>query len=128
MQLAPAFNLANIIADSPHNLKDPFRQLQFSNLESLVSLWRTKRDTGLVNVDEDDFVEFLDDVADFKGDMGAKIRPGGLSPGFRPRVVAEVGEGIPRLLRHLPVPPSDRPGQEPHEEDVWQTDDVLPLR
>ena len=73
MQLAPAFNLAHIIADSPHNLKDPFKQIQFTNLESLVSLWRTKRDTGLVNVDEDDFVEFLDDVADFKGDMGAKL-------------------------------------------------------
>ena len=73
MQLAPAFNLAHIIADSPHSLKEPFKQIQFSNLDSLVSLWRTKRDTGLVNVDEDDFVEFLDDVADFKGDMTAKM-------------------------------------------------------
>ena len=77
MQLAPAFNLANIIHDSPHNLQEPFKQLQFSNLESIVSLWRDtgrkKRDTGLVNVDEDDFVEFLDDVADFKGDMSAKM-------------------------------------------------------
>merc|ERR1719361_11693 len=77
MQLAPAFNLANIIADSPHNLKEPFKQLQFTNLDSIVSLWRdngrSKRDTGLVNVDEDDFVEFLDDVADFKGDVTAKM-------------------------------------------------------
>merc|ERR1719361_555801 len=77
MQLAPAFNLANIIHDSPHTLQEPFKQLQFSNLESIVSLWRDtgrkKRDTGLVNVDEDDFVEFLDDVADFKGDMSAKM-------------------------------------------------------
>jgi len=72
MQLAPAFNLANIIADS-QSLKDPFKQIQFTNLDSLVSLWRTKRDTGLVNVDEDDFVEFLDDVSDFKGDMAAKL-------------------------------------------------------
>merc|ERR1712241_879631 len=77
MQLAPAFNLANIIADSPHNLKEPFKQLQFTNLDNIVSLWRdtgrSKRDTGLVNVDEDDFVEFLDDVADFKGDVTAKM-------------------------------------------------------
>jgi len=73
MQLAPAFNLASLIADSPGNLRDPFKQIKFDNLESLVSLWRTKRDTGLVNVDEDDFVEFLDDVSDFKGDMAAKM-------------------------------------------------------
>lgn len=77
MQLAPAFNLANIIADSRNSLKEPFKQLQFTNLDSIVSLWRDtgrkKRDTGLVNVDEDDFVEFLDDVADFKGDMTAKM-------------------------------------------------------
>ena len=73
MQLAPAFNLASLITDSPGNLRDPFKQIKFDNLESLVSLWRTKRDTGLVNVDEDDFVEFLDDVSDFKGDMAAKM-------------------------------------------------------
>jgi len=73
MQLAPAFNLAHLMADNHHSLKEPFKQIQFSNLDSLVSLWRTKRDTGLVNVDEDDFVEFLDDVADFKGDMTAKM-------------------------------------------------------
>merc|ERR1711878_189947 len=73
MQLAPAFNLAHIIADGPHSLKEPFKQIQFSNLDSLVSLWRTKRDTGLVNVDEDDFMEFLDDVSDFKGNMASKM-------------------------------------------------------
>jgi len=73
MQLAPAFNLASLIGDSPNTLRQPFKSLQFSNLDSLVSLWRSKRDTGLVNVDEDDFVEFLDDVADFKGNMAAKM-------------------------------------------------------
>ena len=73
MQLAPAFNLASIIADSPNTLREPFKSLQFSNLDSLVSLWRQKRDTGLVNVDEDDFVEFLDDVSEFKGNMAAKM-------------------------------------------------------
>jgi len=59
LQLAPAFNLASLIADSPNTLKEPRR--------------RRGRDTGLVNVDEDDFVEFLDDVADFKGGMAAKM-------------------------------------------------------
>jgi len=73
MQLAPAFNLASLIADSTNTLREPFKSLQFSNLDSLVSLWRQKRDTGLVDVDEDDFVEFLDDVADFKGNMAAKM-------------------------------------------------------
>jgi len=73
MQLAPAFNLASLIADSSSLLREPFKQIQFSNLDSLVSLWRTKRDTGLVNVDEDDFVEFLDDVSDFKGDLAGKM-------------------------------------------------------
>jgi len=73
MQLAPAFNLASLIGDSANTLRQPFKSLQFSNLDSLVSLWRSKRDTGLVNVDEDDFVEFLDDVADFKGNMAAKM-------------------------------------------------------
>merc|ERR1711974_28271 len=61
MQLAPAFNLASIIADSPNTLREPFKSLQFSNLDSLV------------NVDEDDFVEFLDDVSEFKGNMAAKM-------------------------------------------------------
>merc|ERR1739846_256817 len=73
MQLAPAFNLASLIGDSSNTLRQPFKSLQFSNLDSLVSLWRQKRDTGLVNVDEDDFVEFLDDVSDFKGNMAAKM-------------------------------------------------------
>ena len=80
MQLAPAFNLAHIISDTHNQPRDPFKSLQFSNLDNLVSLWRSKRDTGrskretgLVNVDEDDFVEFLDDVAEYKGDMAAKM-------------------------------------------------------
>ena len=38
-----------------------------------MSLWRTKRDTGLVNVDEDDFMEFLEDLGDFKSDMASKM-------------------------------------------------------
>merc|ERR1712203_794182 len=73
MQLAPAFNLASLIADSSSLLREPFKQIQFSNLDSLVSLWRTKRDTGLVNVDEDDFVEFLEDVGEFKDNVLTKM-------------------------------------------------------
>merc|ERR1719210_2676439 len=54
MQLAPAFNLLNMLPTSDYTRGTPFDNIQFSNLENLVSLWRTKRDTGLVNVDEDD--------------------------------------------------------------------------
>ena len=80
MQLAPAFNVINLIpsnqfkgAFSSSKLSSPFQNLQFSNLDSLVSLWRTKRDTGLVNVDEDDFIEFLEDVGEFKDNMLTKM-------------------------------------------------------
>merc|ERR1711978_562392 len=73
MQLAPAFNLLNMLPTSDYTRGTPFDNIQFSNLENLVSLWRTKRDTGLVNVDEDDFMEFLDDVSDFKGNMASKM-------------------------------------------------------
>jgi len=76
MQLAPAFNFLNLVHN--HNIfstrgNQPFDNLQFSNLDNLVSLWRTKRDTGLVNVDEDDFMEFLEDLGEFKSDMAAKM-------------------------------------------------------
>merc|ERR1712241_3204 len=73
MQLAPAFNLLNMLPTSNYTRGTPFDNIQFSNLENLVSLWRTKRDTGLVNVDEDDFMEFLEDLGDFKSDMASKM-------------------------------------------------------
>ena len=73
MQLAPAFNLLNMLPTSDYTRGTPFDNIQFSNLENLVSLWRTKRDTGLVNVDEDDFMEFLEDLGDFKSDMASKM-------------------------------------------------------
>merc|ERR1712045_665030 len=76
MQLAPAFNFHNMLhGNNVFNTRgnQPFDKLQFSNLDNLVSLWRTKRDTGLVNVDEDDFMEFLEDLGDFKADMAAKM-------------------------------------------------------
>jgi len=80
MQLAPAFNVINLVpsnqfkgAFSSSKLSSPFQNIQFSNLDSLVSLWRTKRDTGLVNVDEDDFIEFLEDVGEFKDNVLTKM-------------------------------------------------------
>lgn len=77
MQLAPAFNVINLLPNnnvfSSASLSSPFKNLEFSNLDKLTSLWRSKRDTGLVNVDEDDFVEFLDDVGEFKNNMVAKV-------------------------------------------------------
>jgi len=79
MQLAPAFNLLSQLPTSQFSsafssrVSEPFKNIQFSNLENLVSLWRTKRDTGLVNVDEDDFVEFLDDLGEFRADMASKM-------------------------------------------------------
>ena len=75
MQLAPAFNFHSMLHGNNVNTRgnQPFDNLQFSNLDNLVSLWRTKRDTGLVNVDEDDFMEFLEDLGDFKADMAVKM-------------------------------------------------------
>merc|ERR1712079_323735 len=73
MQLAPAFNLLNMLPTNDYTRGTPFDNIQFSNLENLVSLWRTKRGTGLVNVDEDDFVEFLGDLGDYKADMASKM-------------------------------------------------------
>ena len=75
MQLAPAFNFLNLNNNNIFNTRgnQPFDNLQFSNLDNLVSLWRTKRDTGLVNVDEDDFMEFLDDLGEYKADMAVKM-------------------------------------------------------
>ena len=79
MQLAPAFNLLSQLPTSQFSsafssrVSEPFKNIQFSNLENLVSLWRSKRDTGLVNVDEDDFVEFLDDLGEFRADMASKM-------------------------------------------------------
>ena len=52
---------------------------EYQDLDQLVSLWRTKRSadseitTGILQPDEDDFMEFLEDFADFKGGMATKI-------------------------------------------------------
>merc|ERR1711988_2029539 len=88
LQLAPAIDLINILSPSSPftslfpsvNTKNPFRQFQeYQDLDQLVSLWRTKRSadseitTGLLQPDEDDFMEFLGDFADFKGEMATKM-------------------------------------------------------
>merc|ERR1712066_401783 len=88
LQLAPAIDLINILSPSSPftslfpsvNTKNPFRQFQeYQDLDQLVSLWRTKRSadseitTGILQPDEDDFMEFLEDFADFKGGMATKI-------------------------------------------------------
>merc|ERR1711963_77719 len=88
MQLAPAIDLINILSPSSPftslfpsiNPKNPFRQFQeYQDLDQLVSLWRTKRSadseitTGLLQPDEEDFMEFLGDFADFKGSMATKM-------------------------------------------------------
>merc|ERR1711944_257593 len=52
---------------------------EYQDLDQLVSLWRTKRSadseitTGLLQPDEEDFMEFLGDFADFKGSMATKM-------------------------------------------------------
>jgi len=58
----------------PSLVKNPFKQFQeYQDIDQLVSLWRNKRDTGLLDPDEDDFLEFIDDFRDFKGSMAGKI-------------------------------------------------------
>merc|ERR1712038_1979326 len=47
------------------------------DIDQLTSLWRNKRSadasSGLIQIDEDDFIEFLEDFADYKGNMATKI-------------------------------------------------------
>ena len=80
------------------NRKNPFEQFQvnrqwqlikmkngliflllqaYKDIDQLTSLWRNKRSadasSGLIQIDEDDFIEFLEDFADYKGNMATKI-------------------------------------------------------
>jgi len=86
MQLAPAIDLisqlvpqANPFATLPSRVSAPFRKLQklqsFQNLDQLQSLWRSKRQasSGLLNADEEDFVEFLGDFNSFKEGIASKM-------------------------------------------------------
>merc|ERR1711884_755305 len=50
------------------NRKNPFEQFQaYKDIDQLTSLWRNKRSadasSGLIQIDEDDFIEFLEDFA-----------------------------------------------------------------
>jgi len=86
MQLAPAIDLVNVLSPTNRfsslfpsiNVKNPFQQFQqYQDIDQLVSLWRNKRSaeptTGILQPDEDDFMEFLDDVDDFKEGMATKL-------------------------------------------------------
>lgn len=84
MQLAPAYDLVELLKplNNPFTTlpgavnNNPFRKLtSFQNLNQLNSLWRSKRQatTGLLNADQNDFVEFLGDFGDFKEGVAAKM-------------------------------------------------------
>ena len=76
MQLAPAYDLVELLkplinpfTTLPGAVNNPFQKLQsFQNLNQLTSLWRSKRQatTGLLDADQNDFVEFLGDFSEFK--------------------------------------------------------------
>jgi hypothetical protein len=73
MQMEPAFDFPGH-GDGPQNPflrpnNNPFEKLtKGGDFSDLQSLWRTKRDAseGLIDVDEDDFYEFLQQVNDHK--------------------------------------------------------------
>merc|ERR1712212_1377792 len=83
MHLAPSFDLisklvpqSNPFATLPAQVSAPFKKLQdFQNLDELKSLWRSKRQasTGLLEPDQDDFLEFLGDFNSFKGGIASKM-------------------------------------------------------
>merc|ERR1712038_223712 len=86
MQPAPAIDLINLLSPRNQfnslfpsvNRKNPFEQFQaYKDIDQLTSLWRNKRSadasSGLIQIDEDDFIEFLEDFADYKGNMATKI-------------------------------------------------------
>jgi len=84
MQLAPAYDLIELLkplnnpfTTLPGTVNNPF-QKSFQNLNQLTSLWRSKRQvaqatTGLLNADQNDFVEFLGDFNEFKHGMATKM-------------------------------------------------------
>merc|ERR1711988_1673659 len=111
MQLAPATDLINLLSPRNQfnslfpsvNRKNPFEQFQaYKDIDQLTSLWRNKRSadasSGLIQIDEDDFIEFLEDFADYKGNMATKI---GTDPEWRARLSRgyqdcyDISESIP---------------------------------
>jgi len=84
MQLAPSFDLLQKLQplNNPFTTlpgvasSSPFQKLQsFQNINQLNSLWRSKRQasTGLLNPDENDFVDFLGDFGEYKESMASKM-------------------------------------------------------
>jgi len=78
MYLAPSQDFVELIKplNNPAAIINPFQKLQsFQNINQLNSLWRSKRQasTGLLNPDQNDFIEFLEDFGDFKDDIASKM-------------------------------------------------------
>jgi len=83
MQLAPAYDLVELLkplnnpfTTLPGTVNNPFQRLtSFQNLNQLTSLWRSKRQasSGLLNADQNDFIEFLEDFGEFKEGIATKM-------------------------------------------------------
>jgi len=83
MQLAPAYDLVELLkplnnpfTTLPGTVNNPFQKLtSFQNLNQLNSLWRSKRQasSGLLNADQNDFIEFLEDFGEFKEGIATKM-------------------------------------------------------
>jgi len=83
MQLAPAYDLVELLkplnnpfTTLPGTVNNPFQKLtSFQNLNQLTSLWRSKRSasSGLLNADQNDFIEFLEDFGEFKEGIATKM-------------------------------------------------------
>merc|ERR1711862_833059 len=84
MQLAPAYDLVELLKpiNNPFSTlpgtvsNNPFQRLtNFQNVNQLTSLWRSKRQasSGLLNADQNDFIEFLEDFGEFKEGIATKM-------------------------------------------------------
>merc|ERR1711953_1355514 len=84
MQLAPAYDLVELLKpiNNPFSTlpgtvnNNPFQGLtNFQNVNQLTSLWRSKRQAsnGLLNADQNDFIEFLEDFGEFKEGIATKM-------------------------------------------------------
>lgn len=83
MQLAPAYDLVELLkplnnpfTTLPGTVNNPFQKLtSFQNLNQITSLWRSKRQasSGLLNADQNDFIEFLEDFGEFKEGIATKM-------------------------------------------------------
>merc|ERR1712051_213573 len=83
MQLAPTYDLVSVLTPQsnpfttlPGQITNPFQRIsEIQSLDQLTSLWRTKRQAteGILNPDQDDFLEFIEDFGDFKEDIKLNI-------------------------------------------------------